>query len=61
MIQQLYRDGLATKEDYAKAIRAYQKYLDEVRSDHRDQATLFSEKYNCFYRQLQVTNSNGDE
>ena len=39
-IQQLYRDGHATKEDYTKALRAYQSYLDEIRSDQRDQAAV---------------------
>ena len=37
-IRQMYSDGDATKEDFAKALRAYQVYLEEVRSEHRDQA-----------------------
>ena len=37
-IQQLYMDGHATKEDYTKALLAYQAYLDDVRSEQRDQA-----------------------
>ena len=34
----LYKTGLATKDDYTKALLAYQKYLDEVRSEQRDKA-----------------------
>ena len=42
MIQQIYKDGHATKDDYAKALRAYQKYLDEIRSSQRDKAAAFN-------------------
>jgi len=42
-IKQFYMKGLATKDDYAKALRAYQAYLDEIRSDQRDEAAAFSE------------------
>ena len=37
-MQHLYKHGLATKEDYSNALRAYQKYLDEIRSEQRDKA-----------------------
>ena len=37
-IQQLYRTGGATKDDYTSALRAYQKCLDEIRSEQRDKA-----------------------
>ena len=30
----------ATKADYEKALRNYQKYMDEVTSDQRDRAAL---------------------
>ena len=40
-IQKLYRVGLATKDDYAKALRSYQSYQDQIRSDHRDEAAAF--------------------
>ena len=39
-IQQLYLYGHATKEDYTKALLAYQKYLDEIRSEQRDKTLL---------------------
>jgi len=37
-IQMLYTNGLATKEDYAKALRAYQAYLVEIKSTQRNAA-----------------------
>ena len=40
-IKQLYVDGHATKYDYAKALKSYQAYLNEVRSDKRDKAAAF--------------------
>jgi len=36
--QALFKDGRATKDDYTKALRLYQAYLDEVKSDQRDKA-----------------------
>ena len=44
-MQQHYIDGDATKEDYSKALRAYQAYLDEIKSDQRDKAAAFSDQY----------------
>ena len=44
-IQQLYLDGNATKEDYTKALLAYQAYLEDVRSEQRDQATAYNDSY----------------
>ena len=37
-IQTLYTNGHATKDDYAKALRAYQAYLAEIKSAQRDKA-----------------------
>ena len=37
-IQDLYTNGHATKDDYAKALRAYQAYLAEIKSTQRDKA-----------------------
>ena len=48
IIQQLYLDGHATKEYYAKALRAYQKNLEEIRSEQRDHAASFSEEYKYY-------------
>ena len=47
-IQQLYKGGHATKEDYAKALRAYQKCIDEIRSEQRDIAAAFSDIYKYY-------------
>ena len=38
VIQELYTNGNATKEDYATALRAYQAYLAEIKSTQRDKA-----------------------
>jgi len=37
-IQNLYKNGHATKDDYSKALQSYQIYLDEIKSDQRDEA-----------------------
>jgi len=37
-IKQCYIDGHASKEDYTKALRLRQAYLDEIKSDQRDEA-----------------------
>ena len=47
-IQQLYMDGDATKEDYAKALRACQKCIDEIRSEQRDEAATFDDEYKYY-------------
>ena len=38
IIKLMYREGEATKDDYTKALRSYQEYLDEIKSDQRDKA-----------------------
>ena len=47
-IKQLYSNGFATKNDYAKALRAYQAYLDEIKSDDRDKAAAFDDEYKYY-------------
>ena len=45
-IQTLFRTNKrATKEDYTKALRAYQAYLKEIKSDERDKAAAADEYY----------------
>ena len=44
-IQLLYKAGHATKEDYTSALRAYQNYLDDIKSEQRDIAAAFSEEF----------------
>ena len=38
VIRSLHLIGHATKEDYSKALRSYQEYLNEVKSAQRDEA-----------------------
>ena len=40
-IKQFYMEGHATKEDYTNALRSYQAYVDEIKSDQRDKAAAF--------------------
>ena len=48
-IRKLYTSGHATKDDFAKALRAHQKYVDGIKSDQRDKATAFNrEKYRYY-------------
>ena len=44
-IKQLYMDGHATKEDYVRALRAYQGYLEEVWSEQRNKAAKYDDRY----------------
>ena len=45
-IQKLYTNGHATKDDYAKALRAYQTYLVEIKSTQRDAAAAaYADRY----------------
>ena len=48
-IREFYINGHATKDDYAKALRAHQKYVDGIKSDQRDKAAAFNrEKYRYY-------------
>ena len=47
-IKYLYTTGRAAKDDYAKALRAYQTYLGEIRSDDRDKAAAFSDIFKYY-------------
>ena len=44
-IRKMIKIGRATKDDYAKALRSYQSYLDEVKSDQRDKAAAARENH----------------
>ena len=49
-IKEFYMNGHATKDDYAKALRAHQKYVDGIKSAQRDEAAAFNnEKYRYCY------------
>jgi len=47
-IQRMYMDGHVTKDHYANALRSYQVYLNEIKSDQRDKAAI-SVKDCCYY------------
>jgi len=44
-IQEFCVCGYATKEEYAEALRAYQAYVDEVKSNQRDEAAAAHDEY----------------
>ena len=47
-IQQMYSKGYATRDDYAKALQAYQAYLEEIKSDQRDKAAAFDDVFEYY-------------
>ena len=47
-IKIMYADEEATKSDYATALQSYQAYLDEIKSDQRDDAAEFKDKYKYY-------------
>jgi len=44
----LYSNGRATKNDYADSLKSYQVYLDEIKSDQRDEAASYDEQYKYY-------------
>ena len=44
-IREFYMNGHATKDDYARGLRAHQKYIDGIKSDQRDEAAEFDNGY----------------
>ena len=47
-IKQLFMNGDATKDDYTKALRAYQANLVQIKSAQRDEAATYSDKYKYY-------------
>ena len=47
-IQELYKLGHATKNDYASALQNYQEYLDDIKSDQRDKAAVADDRYKYY-------------
>ena len=47
-IKTLGHEGHATKDDLYKAFHSYQAYLDEIKSDQRDEAAAAMEKYKYY-------------
>jgi len=48
-IRYLHMSREATKDDFTIALRSYQAYLDEVKSDRRDEAAAYDEKKYKYY------------
>jgi len=48
LICEYYSTGYATKDDYEKALRYHQEYLDEIKSDQRDEAAAFNNDYRYY-------------
>ena len=44
-INELYKNGHATKDDYMRALKSYQAYLGEIKSSQRDKAAAANEDY----------------
>jgi TPR repeat protein len=47
-IKKAMTEGYATRDDYAQALRGYQQYLNEIRSEQRDRAAAYSDEYKYF-------------
>ena len=47
-IKQMFMDEAATKDDYAKALQAYQANLVEIKSAQRDEAAAFNDTYKYY-------------
>ena len=47
-IKQMFMHGQVTKDDYAKALQAYQAYLGEIKSEQRDTAAALNEEYKYY-------------
>ena len=47
-VKQMFIHGDATKDDYAKALRAYQANLVEIKSPQRDEAAAFNDAYKYY-------------
>ena len=50
MIRNMFLEGRghATKDDYSKALQAYQTCLSEIQSEQRDKAAAFSDEYKYY-------------
>ena len=47
-IKALYSNGHAKKDDYTKALQAYQAYLGEINSSQRDKAAAADERHRYY-------------
>jgi TPR repeat protein len=44
-ITNLFLENLASNEDYDKALKSYKNYIEEIKSDQRDEAAAFNEQF----------------
>jgi len=47
-IKQSHPRGNISKDEYAKVLRSYQAYLDDIKSDQRDEAAAFRDGYKYY-------------
>jgi len=47
-IKELYMEGHATKDDYTNALQSYQSYLDDIKSNQRDEAATFKSDWKYY-------------
>ena len=47
-VREFYSNGHASKDDYTKALRSYQAYLDEIKSDQRDKAAAVCDEFRYY-------------
>ena len=48
-IKEMFKSGVATKDGYAKALRVYQSYLNEIKSPQRDEAAASYDDCKYYY------------
>ena len=48
VIKEMFMNKYATKDDYAKALRVYQAYLNDIKSPQRDEAAAFDDDYKYY-------------
>jgi TPR repeat protein len=53
-IKRLFVEGHANKEEYEKARKLYEKYIEEIKSDQRDEAAAFREEWRYLPLQANV-------
>ena len=44
-----YKNGYVTKDEYAEALRSYQKYNDATRSPMRDEALVYEANLSLYF------------
>ena len=47
-IKEFYSIGHVTRDEYSKALKAFQTYLGEIKSDQRDAAAAYDEEFKYY-------------